>query len=674
MIVSWNWLKEYVDLEMPLDELTDRLTMTGLNLEGVEQVGNDVAIDLEVTSNRPDCLGHIGVAREIAVLFDSTLRIPRANVSFISDETSAATSVDIECEDLCPRYIARVIKGVKVGPARDWLMRRLLTLGIASVNNVVDVTNYVLMESGQPLHAFDFTRLSGKRIIVRRAKPGETITAIDQREYKLEDGMCVIADADRPVAVAGVMGGLDTEISEGTVDVLIETAEFAPLSVRNTARKLNLHSDSSYRFERGVDSTNLDWASRRCCELIIDVAGGELLEGSVYAGAKPAETREPIRLRFGQIPRLLGIDVPSDEATAILKNLGLNQTGDADDGVASFTPPAWRRDLEREVDLIEEVARIHGYDRIPDDVAVPLTPSSRTTRERVESTVRDVFTSAGFYEAVTLSFITDEQASLFTPRGPRENLTVEHSSRRQENVLRQSLIPSLLGSRRENERQSVFNAELFEIARVYLQASPGGPEREVEPIIVGCVSGRTFSELKGVVESLVKKINRHAVLTARPADVQQFAPGRGAELLLNGEKCGWLGELDRSVTDKLDLRDAVSACEFEAGALVDVCELTPAFEPLQEFPAIERDLNFVLPEEAAWRSLEETIRGAAGPLVESVRFSGQYRGKQIDAGMKSYVATVVWRAADRTLTGEEVDASQQTVVSACEERLSARLR
>ncbi|MFG0332964.1 MAG: phenylalanine--tRNA ligase beta subunit-related protein, partial [Maioricimonas sp. JB049] len=269
MIVSWNWLKQYVDLDMPLDELTDRLTMSGLNLEEVEPLDGDHAIDLEVTSNRPDCLGHIGVAREIGTLYRKSIRIPAAEVSVGTTKTSELTSVDIECLDLCPQYVARIIRGVRIGPSPDWLKERLEAIGVAPVNNVVDVTNFVLMECGQPLHAFDFDKLEGGRIIVRRARKGEKIVAIDHKEYALPEETCVIADSENPVAIGGVMGGASTEIEDGTVNVLVEVANFQPLSVHHTARMLKLQSPSSYRFERGVDVQQLDWASRRCCELIL---------------------------------------------------------------------------------------------------------------------------------------------------------------------------------------------------------------------------------------------------------------------------------------------------------------------------------------------------------------------------------------------------------------------
>ncbi len=340
MIVSWNWLKQYVPLDMPSAELERRLMMAGLNHEGTEDVGGDLAIDFEVTSNRPDCLSHIGIAREVAVIFGRKLKLPAANPG--TGLPPAIPSVDnlvkvrIDCPDLCPRYTARVVRGVKIGPSPAWMVRRLKTVGITSINNVVDISNYVMMECGQPLHTFDFGRLEGKRgtgpvcakhpegrsaangtcplfsgaeIIVRRPLPGETIEAIDHKTYVLGPDMCMICDARRPVAIGGVMGGAQTEISPATRDILVEAAEFDPVSIRNTARTLNLHSDSSYRFERRVDPEGLDWASLRCCELILELAGGQVAAGVVDVG-QPPPRREPIVLRHSQLKRILGIDVP----------------------------------------------------------------------------------------------------------------------------------------------------------------------------------------------------------------------------------------------------------------------------------------------------------------------------------------------------------------------------
>lgn len=673
MLVSWNWLKQYVSLDVPVAELTDRLTMSGLNLEEFGASGSDVCIDLEVTSNRTDCLGHLGVAREVAVLYDKPLAIPTAAPRAGSTKTASVTSVTIECPELCSQYYARVIQGVKVGASPAWLVDRLQTIGIPSINNIVDITNYVLMECGQPLHAFDFNKLHGKRIVVRRAKPNEKLLAIDHKEYPLTPEICVIADADHPVAIAGIMGGAETEITGSTKDVLIETALFSSLSIRNTSRKLKLRSDSSYRFERALDPNGPDWASRRCCELILELAGGELLDEAVFAGTKPPLERESITLRFAQLKRILGIDVPSAEAVRILEALGLVLKGRPTETSATFIPPTGRRDLTREVDLIEEVIRIYGYDMIPEDAAVPLCSSKKRFQDRVTDRVRNTLIAGGFYEAMTVSLVSEKERQLFTPRGPISPLLIEHSDFPEFSRLRQSLIPSLLVSRRENERHGQFHAQLFEIARVYVSTDKSIPEDQAEPRMVSLVSGRSFHELKGVVELLAAGVNPAIGVTVRPFESPQFVAGRGAELLLNGQVWGWLGELDRSVTSELDLRDAVTVAELDLATLEANADLVPKFHELPTQQASTRDLNFVLDEQVTWMSIEETVRKAAGPLLESVSFGGQYRGKQIPEGKKSYLITLAYRS-DRTLTSEEVDEAQKAVVAACTTQLSAALR
>ncbi|MEZ6130431.1 MAG: phenylalanine--tRNA ligase subunit beta [Planctomycetaceae bacterium] len=672
MIVSKNWLSDYVDLDMTVDDLTDRLTMSGLNLEEYSAVGDDIAIDLEVTSNRPDCLGHLGVAREVSVLFDTSLTIPVAQPVVSGENAPDLTSVQLDCPDLCHEYHARVIKGVRIGASPDWLKQRLLAAGLNSVNNVVDVTNYVMLECGQPLHAFDFDKLTDGRIVVRRSTKGEKITAIDQRSYELPEGTCVIADGLRPVAIAGVMGGLETEISDDTVNVLVETASFDPLSVRATARSLKLQSPSSFRFERRVNRHNIDWASRRCCELILQVAGGTLLQGSVVAGDSPADP-QPVTLRFAQVSRILGIDIPADRCVGILKKLGLTVCEETAD-TATFVAPTWRLDLSRECDLIEEIIRIHGYDRIPDNATLPIVATGRSRREHVGDAVRSLLPANGFFESLTLSFVSEELRQLFRPRGDVPAVSVTHSTRSLENQMRQSLIPSLLQCRRQNERHGTLNAELFELAKVYLSAGEGRAEADAEPTMIGLVCGRDFLAVKGIVEALVARIAPAAVLTSASSDLPEFLDGRGAALSLNGRPFGWIGELDRSVTDKLDLQDSVCVAELNANLLEELYEGTRRYTPLPRFPVVSRDLNFVLKEATSWAELADVVTAAGGDLLQDVAFSGQYRGKGIDEGHKSYLISCQFLAPDRTLTAEEVEAAVQNILTSSKEKLDARLR
>ena len=364
------------------EEFERRLMLAGLNHEETKKVGNDLAIDLEVTSNRPDCLGHLGVAREAAVVFGLPLTVP--NPQPLQGKTAGGlTKVTLQCPALCYRYTVRVITGIKVQPSPPWMIERLATLGIAAINNVVDITNYVLMESSQPLHAFDLAKLDGRRN--RRARAAQRRKAGSDQSQDLRAGARDVRDCgSQPAGRLGRGdGGANTEVTAATKDVLIEAAEFDPISIRNTARKLALHSDSSYRFERGLDPEGVDWASRRCCQLILELAGGELASGVVDVGRQPPK-RGPVVLRLSQLNRILGIEIDAAEVRRILAALG-NREVRSDAKQVEVVPPSWRRDLTREIDLVEEVGRIHGYDAIPEDVSVPMASSHRTQRDRVFS-------------------------------------------------------------------------------------------------------------------------------------------------------------------------------------------------------------------------------------------------------------------------------------------------
>ena len=385
----------------------------------------------------------------------------------------------------------------------------------------------------------------------------------------------------------------------------------------------------------------------------------------------------------------IDIDVPENESHRILVALGLKPSNDQpeSDGTLHYFAPSWRRDLSREADLIEEVARIHGYDKIPEDVFVPLSLSQKTLTERIHDRVRDTLTAAGFFETITLSFVSSELAELIVgwdsvPTSPESRsagrdrvptyLSVDHSSRRQENTLRQSLIPSLLVVRRDNERHGNFNAKLFETAGVYLTARPGDPT--AEPRRIAFVTGGSFVDAKAIVETLARRINPQSVITVRPSDQPHFVPGRGADVLLNGQPLGWLGELSRDVTDKLDLRDSVIAAEIDLATLEASPNLVPTFAELPRYPSISRDLNFVLDEATTWDALVEVVRLSAGPSLDAISFGSQYRGQQIPANKKSYVLTVSFRSADRTLASEEVDAAVKSIIEACAAKLEAALR
>ena len=670
MIVSWNWLKDYVDLDMPLSEAEQRLAMAGLNHESTESVGDDFAIDLEVTSNRPDCLGHIGVAREISVLWDQPLKIPQPSLKSSSMPITDLTSVVIDAPELCPRYTARLIRGIQVGPSPDWMAKRLETLGVAVICNVVDITNYVMMECGQPLHAFDFAKLDGGKIIVRDAKKEEPFVAIDHRTYNLRPGMCVIADESRPVALAGVMGGEDTEVNAKTTDLLIESADFAPLAIRSTARALRLHSPSSYRFERGVDPVGIEWASQRASEMILDLAGGELVDGVIDVQPNKPGATPPVVFRFSQLKRILGIELDASRVIEILEHLGLEHVqGDSES--SSFQSPSWRRDLTREIDLIEEVARIHGYDEIPEDVGVPMAPSHRRDVDRVKQTVRQVLLASGFSEAMTASVVDEKSSAAFSPWSRLDPIRSSTPMLRGANCLRRSLIPSLLESRRVNESLANETIELFETAKIYLPRPGQLPE---EPVMLSLTSGRDFSAVKGVVEGLLASLHIAGKLETLPAGDDFFHAEQSCQLLLDGEVFGYLGVVSDSATKTASLRKPTTIAELKFEVLQAAACLVPQFNRLSPYPAISHDFNFIVDEAVSWAALSDSVRRAAGAYLERIDYQETYRDPGRDgAGRKRLLLSVRLRSAEKTMTGEQADEIRQAIITACEQQHGAGL-
>jgi phenylalanyl-tRNA synthetase beta chain len=666
MIVSWYWLTDYLRLTMPVGRLTERLALTGLNHESTEEVGGDLAIDLEVTSNRADCLGHLGVAREISVLFRIPLKVPDPRPVEKGEAVSKRTSVIVEGPDLCPRFTARVVTGATVKESPFWMRKRLETLGVRPINNIVDITNYVMFECGQPMHAYDLDKLAGRRLVVRRARPGEKLVAINGKTYDLTPEMLAIADAERPVGLGGVMGGLDTEIGDATRNVLIESAQFDPVSVRRTSRALGLFSPSSYRFERGLDPERTEWASRRCAELVLELAGGKLCHSLIDEG-KPTAPRAPVLLCLDQVPRILGITIDRDRVIAILEALGLEHLGDL-----TFRPPTWRADLEREADLIEEVARIHGYEHIPEDRPVPVSCSSKGDRERVESIVRETLTSASADEAVTFSLVPEELVVPLQPTPPAPPLRVEHSTRKRETILRPSLVPSLLAARAHNEAHGTPDACFFEIAHVY-QPRPDRPLPD-EPTRLGIVGGWDFLGLKGVVEAVVSRLRVEAPLVAKSVEHALFTPGRAAELWLGQDHLGYIGEVSAARLEDFGVRAQTSAAELSFDVLRQQAVLVPQARPLPSQPPIARDLSLVVPIDLPWAELAEAARQAAGPRLESLTYLDSFRGGNIAEGHHSLHFGLKFRHAERTLTSDEADQAVQAVVQACAARFGATLR
>jgi phenylalanyl-tRNA synthetase beta chain len=486
MRVTIDWLREYVDIEESAEEVAEVLTASGTAVEEILEHEGEAVLDLEITTNRPDCLGVIGVARELAAVTGRPLRWPSLEATFTGEEVGASFSVEIEDLALCPRYTARLVRGVRVGPSPAWLRRRLEAVGIRSVSNVVDISNYVLMEWSQPLHFFDAAKLRGGRIVVRPAIPGEAITAIDGKEYELNADRLVIADGGGVVAIAGVMGGIESEVSDATRDILIESAAFSAPSVRRTSRELALASESSYRFERFVDPALSERASLRAAVLLAELADGEIAPGVVDVGA-PLGDRPPAALRWSQIRRLLGVDVPREKVRSYFEGLDLEIRRE-DDTSIEVRPPSWRVDLEREADLLEEVARIHGFDVVPAETSMPVRSPRRSPMDRTIEAARSFLVGAGLHEIVTLNLVREGVAANPPVWTDREPLEVRNPVRAGEGFLRRSLLGSLLAAADLNRDRGREGIRLFEIAAIDLPREGGG---EPEERTVVSISSRT---------------------------------------------------------------------------------------------------------------------------------------------------------------------------------------
>jgi phenylalanyl-tRNA synthetase beta chain len=672
--ISLNWLTDYVDVSLPAGELAGVFKRIGLPVEEVIATDTDVVLDLEVTSNRPDCLGHLGVARELAAATGKQFNPPQIGTLPASGRTSELTSIEVLAPDLCPRYTARVICGVKVGPSPAWMVERLEAVGMRSINNVVDATNYVLMEYSQPLHSFDYDKLEGRRIVVRRAAGGEVLVSIDGTKCELDETMLVIADARRPVAVAGVMGGLNTEVSESTVNVLIESAQFDPLSIRRTSRKLQLMSDSNYRFERGVDPVALDEASLRACQLIVASGGGSVAEGLVDVWAKP-HTPAEVAMRPARCGALLGIEIPAERQEHILAALGLAPMRRGERIVCTIPP--YRADLTREIDLIEEVGRIHGYDNIPvgGQVTHPVVPDTLATR--IRRLAGEALAMAGFDEAVTFSFVDAVEAELF---GHERCVTVDKLTRKTNNVLRPTLLPSLLSACKTNQDAGNDEVCLFEIAACFPAAKGAGDGKDDDKKLpdeyteLALVSTDDLAELRGAMETLVHHLAPRASLTVSPRDHPHLAPGRSATVLLDGKAVGSIGQISEPILHHYGLERPIAAAAVRFQPLIDAAQLVRIYEPLPRFPAVRRDLSLIVDEPVTWQQLSEAIARIDQPPRQSLAYVTTYRGKPVPSGRKSVTVALEYRAADRTLRREEVDSQVEEIITAMRKDFSAELR
>ncbi len=707
MLTSVKWLNRH--LEGPAgpvspDEADEVLTNVGFPIEGREDVASgDIQLDVELTSNRGDCLCHFGLAREIAAATGRSLLPPEIkNESAVTPGPGTAASVTSVDNQLaasgdCPRFTARVIKGVKVGPSPAWLVELLEAVGQRSISNVVDVTNFVLMEMGHPCHVFDLNTLAEQRLVIRGARAGEKLTLLDEAEYTLAEGEMVVADAERAVSLGGIMGGLDTSVTAKTTDVLLEMATWNPVRVRNCARRLGLRTDASHRFERYVDARDIDRACLRAAELIAELAGGKLIDGMIDEGSAPAPLTS-VDMRVARCEHLLGIRVETAEMVRLLETIGLgiDLQGSGPDAVLRCTIPPHRHDLTREADLIEEVARLNGFDKIgvaPSlDVHLELDhPEDWALRERAMRELSRVLTGLGFYETVTFSFASQAESELFLPEGLRL-LKVDEERRKGAPYLRPSVVPSLLTCRKANQDGQVDldgGVRLFETASVFAEIDDAESfgrqtiENRNLALLVdapGKAEGRQHAMrvLCGAIASVVRAMGGpDAKLAIEPSD-KQFAPVCKGETLasvsINGTHAGYVLTIAGPTLKQWDLDEPVVVSEINLDALIALYPPRALAHELPKFPAIRRDLSLIVDEPVTWSRIESTIAGANPEMLTGVEFVGVYRGKQVGSGRKSITLQLEFRAADRTLRHEEVDGPVESIVARLRSSLNAELR
>ncbi len=649
----------------------------------------DVIYDLEITPNRPDWNSVIGIAREISALTGNPLKIPDVGFAAQSNEPIGTyVSVRIDDAELCPRYTARLVRGVKIGPSPAWLKSTLEKVGLRSINNVVDVTNYVMLEVGQPLHAFDYHLLqasSGKTptIVVRRATEGEKFKTLDDKEHTLSNQMLLIADETKGVALAGVMGGQNSEINDKTVDVLIESAYFKPQNIRATSKKLEIRTDSSYRFERGGDLGICDWASRRCAELILETAGGQLLDTSVDAYPVPLQPKE-ISLRHQKADELLGLHIPAKQQIESLNRLGLETVVRNGEEFCTMRIPTFRVDMKREADLIEEVVRLYGIDKVPSTPprgAIGANAFDKVFDELAEA--RKVMLALGLNEAQGQTLISDTSAKYVVAETAIQALANPLSS--DMNVLRPSLLPGLLDSLRHNVSRKNYDVALFEIGRVF--TNDNGKPKEERRLAMAITGQRNplfwggldrdakldIYDLKGVLEEFFENIGMRGMNYNRREEKSALFL-ESASINLGKMVLGELGQLLPPLAKKYDLRDAVFLAELNLELLLARRNTGKSFKALPAFPSIRRDVAMLVPETVSHDSVLNVVKQTKAANLETVELFDVFRGKNIPEGQKSLAYALTYRSAEKTLTDAEVNAAHEKLLEQFKTKLQAVLR
>lgn len=648
----------------------------------------DTVLDVGITPNRADCLSMIGIAREVAAIFGTQVRYPKIPIRESGDDIREISSVRILAPDLCPRYTARLIRNVTVKPSPLWMRQRLEAVGLRAINNIVDITNFVMMEFGQPLHAFDYRFLEEGRIVVRKAEEGERFVSLDGKERVLPAGTLLICDGVKPVAIAGIMGGLNSEVKDDTETVFLESAYFTPSSIRKSARWLGMSTDAAFRFERGIDPEGVVRAANRAAQLMAELGNGAICHGIIDEYPREVPTARDIPLRRRRVEDALGVAIGADEVTSILARLEMQVREDGDRLLVA--PPTCRVDIVREIDLIEEVARIYGYDRIPVTVpAVSAMPVVREGRPALEERIREVLGGSGYAEVITYSFISRasvDQLGLSGDDERRKLVTIRNPLTEDQSVMRTTMVYSLLRIMADNARSGNQNLKIYEIGRVFIGTSAG--ELPVEKNRLGCLltgaryedswhsstERADFYDMKGILEKLCDDLKMTGVSYVA-GDAEPFLhPGRSCTVTAGGTPIGFLGEVHPEVLARMDLKSKAFVCELDLDALAVLSGATVAYREVPKFPVVLRDVAFVVREEIEARQMTGIVEGAGEELLDRVSIFDVYAGKGIPAGMKSLGVRFSYRSSGRTLTDEEVNQVHGRIVKTITDMTGAKIR
>jgi len=692
MKVVYNWLKDFVDVTVPPQDLASRLALSGTNIGGIENGPHGAVIEAEVSSNRPDCLGHLGIAREVGAIYRLPLKSVSPKPVESAGKASDAVKVEIQSPELCGRFTARVIRNVKIQPSPKWLKDRLEASGVASISNVVDVSNYVMLELGHPLHTFDYDKVRDRKIVVRRAKPAEKMKTLDGIERQLDSNICMISDGDgsRAVGIGGIMGGAETEISFSTKNVLIECAWFEPIAIRRAARFLKLHTEASTRFGRGADPEVAELASRRAAELILQLAGGELLSGvvDIYPGKRAPKK---LRVTRAEILRVMGADVPDKEVEASLSALGfapvrIDQNRGAEGSLLAAwecTQPSWRAEVEREIDLIEEIARIYGLGKFPPRLPAARQGAVRLPHYEAETRLRERLIGLGYREILTIPHVAEERDALFRPVGISP-ARLSNPLSEEANVLRSTGLVTMAAALEWNLNHGQRNVRLFEISSHY--RLNGAEPIETRALTIGATGEAreqnlydaarefSFADLKGDLDSIGEFAGGFAWRDGGP---EWLHAARRGSVALGKNELGAAGQLARRVAEKFKFRQDIFLAELELDPLCvayRTAKEARRYEPLPRFPAVERDFSVLLPDGTHFSDVVNAIRSLNISELSDIEAADLFRGKNVPSGKYSLLVRVTFQSREATLTDAQISDYSGKIVVVLEKQLNAQLR